>query len=282
MDLSKCFDTLNHELIIKQLREKVTDGSVLNLIRQFLESGVMVSGEYEATEVGSPQGGVISPLLANIYLDKFDQFMKSRGHRIVRYADDILILCGSKKAAENARKVATEYLESEMKLKVNTEKTHIVHSYRGVTFLGVEIHTGYTCIQVKNLKRFKAKVKRITRKSGGKNLEAVIKELNPVLRGFINYFRVANCTGVIRKLMPWICRRLRAVQLFLWKKPNRLLRRLRQLGYRIGRFKKLSMRRWISSKVRDVQMAMPNKWFYEDIKLFDMGSVETGFSISVI
>lgn len=282
MDLSKCFDTLDHELIIKQLREKVTDGSILNLVRKFLESGVMVSGEYEATDVGSPQGGVISPLLANIYLDKFDQFMKSRGHRIVRYADDILILCGSKKAAENVQRVATEYLEGEMKLKVNTEKTHIVHSYRGVKFLGVEIHTGYTQIQEKKLKSFKAKVKKITRKSGGKNLETVIKELNPILRGFINYFRVANCTRVIRALMHWVRRRLRAVQIFLWKKPRRLLRRLRQLGYRMSKFQKLSMKRWRSSNVREVCMAMPNKWFHEEKKLFDMESVDTGFTISVI
>ena len=88
MDLSKCFDRLDHEIIIAQLREKITDGSILNLIRLFLESGVMVSGQYEHTDIGSPQGGVISPLLANIYLDKFDQFMMGRNHRIVRFADD--------------------------------------------------------------------------------------------------------------------------------------------------------------------------------------------------
>ena len=106
MDLSKCFDTLDHDIIIRQIRQKVTDGSILMLIRQFLESGVMVGQEYEATRIGSPQGGVISPLIANIYLDQFDQFMKSRDHRIVRYADDILILCCSESAARNAMQVA--------------------------------------------------------------------------------------------------------------------------------------------------------------------------------
>jgi RNA-directed DNA polymerase len=283
MDLSKCFDRLDHEFIMKQLREKVTDGSILNLVRQFLESGVMVCGEYEATEVGSPQGGVISPLLANIYLDKFDQFMKSRGHRIVRYADDILILCGSKKASENARRVATEYLEGEMKLTVNAEKTHIVHSYKGVKFLGVEIHTGYTRIQEKKLKSFKAKVKKITRKTGGRNLRAVIKELNPVIRGFIHYFRVANCKGVMKTLMRWIRRRLRAVQMFLWKRPTRMGRRLRQLGYyQVGKYQKISMRRWRNSKSKHASMAMPDKWLHEEMKLFDMGSVDTGCTISAI
>jgi len=139
MDLSKCFDTLNHDLIIRQFREKVTDGSILNLLRSFLESGVMVGGEYEHSFVGSPQGGVISPLLANVYLDQFDQHMKSRGHRIVRYADDILILCRSESGAKHARRVATTYLEATLKLTVNTDKTHIAHSDTGVKFLGVEI-----------------------------------------------------------------------------------------------------------------------------------------------
>jgi len=280
-DLSKCFDCLDHDLIIKQLREKVTDGSILNLIRLFLESGVMVSGEYEATEVGSPQGGVISPLLANIYLDKFDQHMMNRGHQIIRYADDILILSGSEKAAQNAQRVAEEYLEIEMKLRVNKEKTHIAHSSKGVKFLGVKIFTRYTLIQEDKLIAFKAKVRGITRKSGGCNLATVVKRLNPVLRGFCNYFRVANCKGVLRSFMSWVRRRLRAVQMFLWKKPARLHRRLRQLGYS-GEFMRIAMRRWRNSASKQASMAMPNKWFHEKVGLFDMGLVETGFTIEVI
>ena len=119
MDLSKCFDTLDHELIIQAIRERIADGAILKLIRMFLESGVLNSGEFEKTEVGSPQGGVISPLLANIYLDKFDQFMMSRGHRITRYADDIVIFKASRTGAEKAREVATGYLEKELRLTVN-------------------------------------------------------------------------------------------------------------------------------------------------------------------
>jgi group II intron reverse transcriptase/maturase len=198
MDLSKCFDTLDHEIIIQQLKRKVTDGSVLHLIRLFLESGVMIGCEYEASTRGSPQGGVISPLIANIYLDQFDQMMKSRGHRIVRYADDILILCCSESAANNALGVATGYLEGELKLKVNVDKTHIAHSRDGVKypkhslrsrgrpFLGVEIHNGFTRIQAKKVQSLKAKVKWITRRNTGSNVVEVIRELNPVLRGFVN------------------------------------------------------------------------------------------------
>src|SRR5699024_3931481 len=121
---SKCFDTLEHALILRQFRRKVTDGSILGLLKQFLGSGVMVGDQYQATTQGSPQGGVISPLIANVYLDAFDQHMKSRNHRIVRYADDIVILCGSEPAARNALAVASTYLEDELKLTVNRDKTH--------------------------------------------------------------------------------------------------------------------------------------------------------------
>ncbi len=108
MDLSKCFDRLDHGLILSSIRRRVTDGSILTLVEMFLTSGVMNEGVWEATELGSPQGGVASPLIANIYLDAFDQEMKRRGHRIVRYADDILILCRSKRSAEHAMSVAVE------------------------------------------------------------------------------------------------------------------------------------------------------------------------------
>ena len=147
MDLSKCFDTLDHELIISAFRERIKDGSILRLLERILKNGVMTGEGWQSSEVGSPQGGVISTLIANVYLDKFDQFIMNRGHRIVRYADDILILCGSKSAALNAFEQAKRYLEEELLLTVNVEKTHIVHSSVGVKFLGVEIHTGYTVIQ---------------------------------------------------------------------------------------------------------------------------------------
>jgi RNA-directed DNA polymerase len=124
MDLSKCFDKLDHDLILSSIRRRVTDGSILNLVRLCLTSGVMIEGNWVATELGSPQGGVVSPLIANIYLDAFDQEMKRRGHRIVRYADDILILCRSESAASRALATATKILEVDLKLTVNRDKTH--------------------------------------------------------------------------------------------------------------------------------------------------------------
>ena len=239
----KCFDRLDHELIIKAFRRKVADGSVLSLLQQFLESGVMVGNQLEATEIGSPQGGVISPLISNVYLDAFDQEMKRRNHRIVRYADDILILCSSKAAANNALQVATRLLEIDLKLKVNQEKTHIVHSDDGVKFLGVEIHSGYTRVQGKKLKAIASKVKQLTRRNQGTNLDGVIRKLNPVLRGFANYFRIANCSRDFKRLMGWIRRRLRCIQLAQWKKPAKLHRWLKQLGHKPP-FSHIKMRSW--------------------------------------
>ena len=279
MDLSKCFDTLNHDLIIQQFRKKVTDGSILNLLRQFLESGVMIGEKYESSEVGSPQGGVISPLIANVYLDEFDQAMKSRGHRIVRYADDILILCGSRAAAENAYRVAVKLLEGELKLKVNAEKTHLVHSDEGVNYLGVAIHASYTRIQEKKLRAFKAKVKQITKRSQGQGILGVIRDLNPLLRGFVNYFRIANCKRELEKLMGWIRRRLRCIQLTQWKRPKRLHRRLKQLGYQPP-FKYIKMRSWRNASSPLASFAMPNKWFHEEMGLVDMAAIKTGVSVS--
>lgn len=274
MDLSKCFDTLNHDFIIKSVRKKVSDGSILSLIRMFLTSGVMNAGVFEATTVGSPQGGVISPLLANIYLNDFDQHMKSRGHRIVRYADDILIFKISRAGAENALEIASDYLEKELQLKVNTRKTHITCLKEGVRYLGVEIYPTYTRIQEKKLKAFKEKVRNCTRRNTPVNLEKIIKDLNPILRGFVNYFKVTNSSKRFKELMAWIRRRLRCIQMRLWKKPGKLHRRLRQLGYK-GDFQFIKMASWRNAACQLSHWAMTNSWF-ETLGLFSMDMVKTG------
>lgn len=123
MDLSKCFDRLDHRLIMSAVNSRISDGSVLKLIEKFLKTGAMTDGVYEVSEKGSPQGGVISPLLSNIYLDNFDQAMKARGIRIVRYADDILIFADGSHETRAYQRIATDILEKELKLVVNREKT---------------------------------------------------------------------------------------------------------------------------------------------------------------
>jgi RNA-directed DNA polymerase len=171
------------------------------MLRIFLESDVMIEGRREENEMGSPQGGVTSPLIASIYPDAFDQEMKCRGHRIVRYADDILILIRSQKAAENACQVATEILEKVLRLKVNTQKTHLVHASQGVNFLGVEIGKSRTLIQDKKLEAFKMKVKALSRRNSLVNVEKIICDLNPAMGGVRITFGWPTAKGSI-----WCCR----------------------------------------------------------------------------
>jgi group II intron reverse transcriptase/maturase len=278
MDLSKCFDTLNHDLILSSVSKRIKDGSILDLLHQILKSGVMTGEVWQASDVGSPQGGVISPLIANIYLDAFDQFMKDRGHRIVRYADDILILCRSKSAARNALDQASRYLEEELLLTVNREKTHVCHSRNGVKFLGVKLYSTYTRIQQEKLKSFKAKVKAMTRRNSPGNLMEVIDDLNPVLRGFAFYYRIANCKRVLNELSRWVRRRLRAIQMKIWKKPGRLHRRLRQLGYK-GNFEFIRMNSWANAANPLAHYALPNSYLHKELLLFDLSAVNTGISV---
>lgn len=277
MDLSKCFDTLDHDLIVHSVAKRIKDGSILELLRKFLVSGVLTSEGWKASEVGSPQGGVISPLIANIYLDAFDQFMKKRGHRIVRYADDILILCRSKKAAFNALEQASRYLEEELLLTVNREKTYVGHSCRGVKFLGVSIHSGFTRIQQAKIKGFKMKVKALSRRNSP-NLDDVIAHLNPVLAGFVNYYRIANCKQLLFNLAQWVRRRIRAIQMRLWKKPGRLHRRLRQLGY-TGEFDMIKMNSWANACSPLAHYALPNRYLHDELKLFDLSAVRSGILV---
>ena len=278
MDLSKCFDTLAHDLILSSISRRIKDGSILGLLQKILKSGVMTNEGWQASEIGSPQGGVISPLIANIYLDKFDQFMKERGHRIVRYADDILILCSSKSASQNALKQASRFLEDELLLTVNREKTHICHSWNGVKFLGVSIHSGYTSIQPAKIRLFKEKVKKLTRRNGGKNLRRIMDDLDPILRGFAFYFRIANCKSVLVDVAAWVRRRLRAIQMKLWKKAGRLHRRLRQLGYK-GEFKYIKMNSWANAASPLAHYAMPNSYLHKELLLFDVSAVKTGILV---
>jgi RNA-directed DNA polymerase len=274
MDLSKCFDRLDHELILKGVNRKVSDGSVLNLIRSFLEAGVMKDGAYSETDIGSPQGGVISPLLANIYLDHFDQEMRRRNIRIVRYADDILVFARTPRQAERYKQIAYDILEGDLKLVVNKEKTHTTSVYKGVPYLGFVIYPKHVSIQPKKIKAFKDKVRELTPRNHGMNVEAMVKRLNPFLRGWINYFRLANCKTLIQALMGWIRRRLRMKQMREWKTWKALHKALRKRGY-TGDYEKISMRRWRNSASPLISMALPNRWF-DDIGLVNLERYEVG------
>ncbi len=158
----------------------------------------------------------------------------------------------------------------------NRRKTHVTELQEGVAFLGVEIFLTYTKIQEKKIDRIKAKLKAITRRNTPVNLAKVLRELNPVLRGFVNYFRIANCKTVSKGLMSWLRRRLRALQMKLWKKPQKPHRRLRQRGYK-GEFKRIKMASWRNASCQLAHMAMLNRWFNE-IGIFQADQVETGMA----
>ena len=274
MDLSKCFDRLDHELIIDSVNRKVSDGKVLKLIRSFLESGVMEDGAFSQTEIGSPQGGVISPLLTNIYLDHFDQKMKEKGIRIVRYADDILIFASKKRRAKRYLKTAAKILEGELKLTINREKTHTTNLLKGVKFLGVVIWNKCIFVQEKKVKAFKKLVKTLTKRNCGLTVEEMVKKLNPVLRGWLNYFRIANCKSLVESLMEWIRRRLRMRQMKLWKSWKKLHKVLRRRNFK-GEYLKISMCKWKNSRSVPLHIALPNKWF-DAIGLMNMSEIEVG------
>jgi RNA-directed DNA polymerase len=211
MDIKGFFDNVDHEVLLDLVNEKVSDGSVLALIRKFLEAGVMEEGRYEDTELGTPQGGVISPLLANIYLHHLDRRLKESGKVFVRYADDVVILAESLRDARRALNLAKVILEEDLKLKLNGEKTSVyrVVKIRGVEFLGYRITLDKVQPTQEAVRRFKDKVRFLTRRQQGRKVENVIWRLNPVLRGWGNYYRKSTIKVKFWDLDQWIQRRIR-------------------------------------------------------------------------
>jgi len=263
-DLKSYFDTIPHDKLIAAVREEVVDGSVLELLRRFLESGVMDKGSYQMNEEGTMQGGVISPLFANIYLHPLDKLMTERGHRITRYADDFVVCCKSRKGAERVLTSIVRFLEQGLGLKVHPEKTKIVNSLEeSFVFLGYVFKQGWMGPSDKAKKKFKERVKEITRRNQTVNLEALIKKsLNPYLRGWGNYFGHGHGISFLREMDSWTRRRLRAVQLRSWRKIRKLHRELRRRAFK-GELPKLRMTAWRNSNCMHAHFAMPNKWFKE-------------------
>lgn len=219
VDIEKFFDTVNHEKMIDLVNEEVADGRVLRLIRSFLKAGVMEEMGIRRQEKGTPQGGVISPLLANIYLHPYDEAMTQAGYRMVRYADDILILCRSKQEAEKALRQTQEILEGGLGLKLSQEKTRLVYKSQSFEFLGYVFGHGYSDYKMprnRAVKSFKEKIRWMTRRNQPKTMLRVIEELNPVIRGWRNYFKHGCSKRIFWELDCWIENRLRAFKVKRW------------------------------------------------------------------
>ena len=233
MDLERYFDTVNQSRLIQILSETIKDGRVISLIHKFLRGGVMVGGMFEDSPEGVPQGGPLSPLLGNVMLNECDRELERRGHRFVRYADDLLIFCKSKKAATRTLDHILPYIEGKLFLKVNREKTQVTHVNR-VKYLGYSFYThkgeGRLRIHPKSVRKFKDKIREVTGRSNGMGIEARKKRLNQIIRGWMNYFKLADAKKLLQGLDEWIRSRIRMVTWKRWKRVRTRLENLKRLG----------------------------------------------------
>jgi RNA-directed DNA polymerase len=236
IDLSKYFDTLNHELLLNLLRQQVQDKRVIDLIKKYLKSGVMENGVRRETEEGSPQGGPLSPLLANIYLNEFDQEMRNRGVVVIRYADDIVVLAKSKRAATRLLESCRVYLENKLKLKLNTQKSKVVSvlAQKHFKFLGFALGKNGSGVYIRthpqSLAKAKKKLKELTSRSQGKNVRKVMENVKIYIRGWIGHFYVADMKRILLSWNEWLRRRFRMYIWKQWKKPRTKVHNLRKLG----------------------------------------------------
>ena len=261
-DVVGYFDHIPHDRLIDAVAEEISDGAVLKLIRMFLESGIMEGGVWYETEEGTPQGGVISPLLANTYLHPLDEEMTKRGHRMVRYADDFIILCGSQRAAERVMEHVKTIL-GQMGLEAHPEKSRVVSLQEGFCFLNYYFHEYGRRPSDKALAKFKARIRGITRRNQTVPITKVAKELTKYLRGWGAYFGYGQVKTRFASLDQWIRRRMRAIQLRSWRHVGKLHRVLKRKGWKQEELKGLRMTRWRSSKCPMVHAALDKKWAKE-------------------
>lgn len=239
LDLSKYFDTLNHEILMNILRRNIRDETLLVAIKGFLKSGVMDDGMFQRTERGSPQGGNLSPLLANIYLNEFDRLLESRGHRFVRYADDIMILVRSERAAERVMSSSVEFLEGTMKLKVNQSKSAVAKATE-VKFLGFRLYPTFKDgsrkagigIHPKSIARLKDQLRFMLRERSHFPIGDTLRALTAYLRGWLAYFGIADFRDKFSNIATWARRKLCARLWYEWKTSRNRYRNLLRIGYK--------------------------------------------------
>ena len=236
LDLSKYFDTLNHELLVNILRRDIKNERVIQMIKRYLRSGVMENGVVVETEEGSPQGGNLSPLLANIYLNEFDQEFNKRGVPCIRYADDIVLLAKSERASERLLESSTKFLEGTLKLKVNREKSRTVSVFaiRNFKYLGFCFGRNgkgiYVRVHGKSWKKAKDKLRMLTSRSRCGSVVKTMERIKEYMRGWMNYYSMADMKSNIESLNGWLYRRIRMCIWKQWKLPRTRMRKLIGLG----------------------------------------------------
>lgn len=237
LDIEAYFDTVNHDKLISILRERVSDSATLHLIRKFLQAGIMEKGLVKANTIGMPQGGPLSPILSNIYLDKFDKELESRGLHFVRYADDCNIFVKSEMAANRVMKSVTSWLERKLFLKVSATKTKVVHpndgSFLGFTYFRNSKSLKWECIPTNKSKKrlYENCRKELIRKRCVARTNAItFTRINQIVRGWINYFRIGKMKGFITKFGQWLRHKIRVILFKQWKKPKRIYINLQKLN----------------------------------------------------
>ena len=233
LDLEKFFDTVNQDLLISIIRRTVNEDKVVSLIRKYLQAGVLVNGVFENTEKGTPQGGNISPILSNIMLNELDKELEKRGLQYVRYADDCVIFTKSKKSAERVMESITKFIETKLRLKVNRVKSKVDRPWR-IKYLGFSFYQSKGKVEIrihpKSIAKFKDKIREITSRSNAMSMEVRYEKLKQVIRGWVNYFKIANMKRIAQNLDEWIRRRLRMCYWKQWKKIKTKYDNLTKLG----------------------------------------------------
>lgn len=233
MDLEKFFDTVCQSKLIEILSRTIKDGRVISLIHKYLNAGVINRGVFEKTDIGMPQGGPLSPLLSNIMLNELDKELERRGHRFVRYADDCMVFCKSRKSAVRTLENILPYIEKKLFLKVNRSKTKVAHVSK-VKYLGYGFYRykGKCKMRVhpKSIAKMRARLKELTSRNNGWGNERRALKLTQFIRGWINYFSLADMKQVLRSTDEWLRRRIRAVYWKQWKKVKTRYRMIQKFG----------------------------------------------------
>jgi len=261
-DLSKFFDRVNHDLLMTLLGRKVKDKRLLKLIKRYLRAGIIDNQLHVESREGVPQGGPLSPLLANIMLDPLDRELERRGHKFARYADDFTIIVKSLRAGERVLRSISRYLQDRLKLVVNTTKSHVVKTneskFLGFTFNGTRIQW-----HPKTLQQFKQQVRRLTNRNWGVSMQYQLFKISQYLRGWINYFGIASGYQRCVELDQWIRRRVRMAYWRQWRKPRTKVRSLMKLGVQVRSAVACGITSkgpWRSSKTPGIQQALSNAY----------------------
>jgi group II intron reverse transcriptase/maturase len=272
IDLEKFFDQVNHHRLMWLLSCRIGDNALLSLIHRILKTGIFVGGLVSQRVSGTPQGGPLSPLLSNIVLDELDKELERRGHKVVRYADDLRIFVRSQKSAHRVMESVTEYIEKRLRLRVNREKSQVCKGWQ-TNFLGHSYcKNGNLCLSRKSEERFKAVVKKITSRRRGISLEQLLEELNLKLRGWLHYFQYSQMTKRLSKLTGWLRHRIRCFRLKQCKRAKGIVRFLKKLGVPTWRCWLVALSGkgwWRLSATPQAQEGMNLEWF-KKIGLFDL------------